>query len=92
MPLNNATITWPKQDNLLFQGRNGSGYQTGIIIREGGTDQSGLYLDFSPITSKGREGNCSVTIPMRPEILEALSIILQTKAQEIRKQQETLTT
>jgi hypothetical protein len=78
--MSGLVLRWPRRDNLLYNGRNGTGYQTGISIREGGTDKSGLYLDLVPINSRGYGSNCSVTLPCDYMTLMELSDYLRHQA------------
>lgn len=64
-----TTISISKELDLYFLGRNGSGHMCGAAIFP-----YGHVLDIRPITSKGRTGRCSLSIPLEQteEFIEAL--------------------
>lgn len=53
-----------------FLGRNGQFKQAGMLV-----SHSDQVVSLSPITSKGEEGRCSITLPVTqiPELMEALN-------------------
>lgn len=67
------TTTMPKEIPFkkitTFQGRNGTGKCTGILISNLGDN-----LWIAPITSKGSVGNCGIEIPKEdlPKLIKAL--------------------
>jgi hypothetical protein len=52
-------IDWPVNDNITFQGRNGTGKCAGLEI-----GLMGHRVCLSPITSRGKVGNCSIDVPL----------------------------
>ena len=75
------TITWPKCWQVVFHGRNGTGYCCGLELHHlRPTAEDGGVVDLVPLTSRGQSGNCSISIPMArlTDVIAALSSIHKT--------------
>lgn len=66
------TIRWKSHERLVFLGRNGTGFCTGIeLFHDDGV------LSLQPITSKDLLARCEITMPMSalPRLIKALQQI-----------------
>ncbi len=63
------TVRWKQHQNLVFFGRNGTGFCTGIEVFDYDS-----VVSLTPFTSKDRLARCEIAVPVSalPELITAL--------------------